>query len=393
MNTRERFLAITAGQKVDRTLKWEMGYWGGAVRRWYNEGLPCKKGILDSIPDGGTVMGEDITIDPETMNPVDAAERDTDVSEYFGFDEPIWRVPLNNYVCPQFKEEVLQEHETTILMRDKYGVHVLNQKDKNGFPHWVETPVKNGDDWEKLKAERLQPTLDGRLPDNWDQWKEVFKNRTFPLIFGGYPTGFYGTARFLLGEEKVMMAFYDMPDVMKDIMDYMADLWINLYDQVLNQISVDGILIWEDMSFKSGPLISPAMFRQYILPNYKRLTDCLKSHGVNTIMVDTDGHCSELIPLFTEGGANLLGPFEQAADMDIKKVREEFPELTIVGGIDKTKIKEGKEAIDKELEKVPWMLAQGRYIPHFDHQVPPDVSWEDYKYYRNKLNEMIDSVR
>ena len=389
MNTRERFIAVTNCQPTDRTLKWEMGYWGGAIRRWYKEGLPKIKGIPEAVADGSAVMGEDITIDPQTMNPIDAAKRDTDVSDYFGSDEPIWRVPLNNYVYPLYEEEILEDHGSWVLMRDQFGVISKNTKDRNGFPHWIETPVKTRDDWEKLKVERLKPTLNGRLPENWSQWKEVFKDRTFPLIFGGYPTGFYGTARFLLGEENVMLAFYDTPELVRDIMEYMANFWVGLYDQVLNEIDVDGILIWEDMCYKNGPLISPAMFREFILPGYKKVTDCLKSHGVKSIVVDTDGACGELIPLFIEGGVTAMGPFEQAAGMDIVKVRKEFPDMAILGGIDKAKLKDGKEAIDKELEKVPWLLEQGGFVPHVDHQVPMDVPWENFKYYRQKLNKMI----
>ena len=61
-------------------------------------------------------------------------------------------------------------------------------------------------------------------------------------------------------------------------------------------------------------------------------------------------------------------------------------------GIDKTKIKLGPPAIDAELEKVPNLIRKGGYIPRFDHMVPMDISWENYKYYRNKLNEIIKST-
>ena len=37
------------------------------------------------------------------------------------------------------------------------------------------------------------------------------------------------------------------------------------------------------------------------------------------------------------------------------------------------------------------MLRRGGYIPHADHFVPPDVSFEDFSYYRKRLNSLIDS--
>jgi uroporphyrinogen decarboxylase len=388
MNTRERFLAVMNFEPVDRTLRWEMGYWIGALKQWYKDGLPLKKGVVN-LADGRAMCGEDSPLNPESAEPLDAARRECDVANYFGHDGALWRVPLNNYLCPLFEPEILEDHGNWILHRNEYGVIVKDQKDCSGFPDWVETPVKTWDDWERLKAEKLRPSIGGRLPDDWPKWKKIFSSRTFPLLLGGYPAGFYGTARFLFGEENVMLSFYDQPDLVKNVMDYLADFWVALYDQILPGLDVDSILFWEDMCYKRGPLISPEMFKEFILPNYKKVTDCVKSHGVKVIMVDTDGQCGPLIPLFIEGGVNAMCPFEQNAGMDIIAVRKSFPKLGIIGGIDKTKIKDGPDAIDKELEKIPFMLKQGGFIPHVDHHVPSDVSWTNFKYYRNKLNQII----
>ena len=71
--------------------------------------------------------------------------------------------------------------------------------------------------------------------------------------------------------------------------------------------------------------------------------------------------------------------------MNVVEVRKSFPELQITGGIDKRALIQGKEAIDKELEsKISFILKHGGYIPHVDHNIPPDVSWNDFIYYRQK---------
>jgi uroporphyrinogen decarboxylase len=79
--------------------------------------------------------------------------------------------------------------------------------------------------------------------------------------------------------------------------------------------------------------------------------------------------------------------------MDVVEVRKAYPQLNILGGFSKSALISGKEQIDIELEeKIPWMLEQGGYIPYMDHLVPPDVSWENFYYYRTKLNNMIDKA-
>jgi uroporphyrinogen decarboxylase len=80
--------------------------------------------------------------------------------------------------------------------------------------------------------------------------------------------------------------------------------------------------------------------------------------------------------------------------MDVVRVRKAYPQLLIQGGIDKTKIAAGAAAIDLKLEaKLPTMLALGGYVPFCDHFVPPDVSWDSFVYYRQKVSEYVDRHR
>ncbi len=366
-----------------RTLKWEFGYWAAAVRRWYREGLEAKAGLDEKWGDGDGIHGGAAGWRP-------GRPLATDVNEYFQLDESVQRVLMNNYLCPKFPEEVLEEHGDWLLLRNENGIIEKRFKERSSLSAYLEGPVKTRDDWEQIKAERLQPTLDGRLPPNWDEMKLVYKNRTFPLALAG-AQGLFGTPRFLFGEVQVLLAFYDHPELMQQIVDDLVDFWIALYDQVLDQVDVDLAFLWEDICYKNGPLISPAIFRRFILPGYKKLTGFLRDRGVENIIVDTDGDVWKLLPLFIEGGISGMYPFEVAAGMDIVAVRKAFPRLQILGGIAKSALISGQPMIDAELEaKVPWMLQQSGYIPYMDHLVPPDVSWENFCTYRTRLNAMID---
>ena len=382
MNARERFLAVMNFEPVDRTLKWEIGYWVRALRRWYAEGLPRGVGVREDLVDGDVILAE--------VFPAVNAERESDLHEFFDMDEPLLNVPLERWFVPPFEEEVLEDHGDWVLRRTKEGMVERNRKDRTGFPHWVQGAVANREDWERIKGERLRPTLEGRLPQEWPSLVKEFRGRSYPLYIGQHPAGLYGGTRLLLGQEQVLTAFYDHPTLVHDIMDYLTDFYISLYDQVLQQVEVDAAFIWEDLCYKNGPLISPEMFREFMLPNCKKLTGCLRDHGIEVIMVDTDGDARRLIPLLMEGGVNMLSPVEANAGMDVVELSESFPELRLLGGIDKLKIAAGREAIDEELQrKIPIMLDRGGYIPTVDHGVPPGISWEDFKYYREKLNTMI----
>ena len=177
-----------------------------------------------------------------------------------------------------------------------------DRKDRKSLPHWIGWPVNDRDEWEQVKAERLRPTLEDRLPEDWAQRLEAYKTRDYPICIGASPAGFYGGARHLVGQDRILTMVYDDPAFIHDIMDYLGDFLVAIYDQVLRQVKADVCFVWEDMCYKNGPLISPAMFREFMLPNYKKLTACLRDHGVTSIMVDTDGDARLLIPLFIEEG-------------------------------------------------------------------------------------------
>ncbi len=76
--------------------------------------------------------------------------------------------------------------------------------------------------------------------------------------------------------------------------------------------------------------------------------------------------------------------------LDSVEVRRRYPTLQMIGGIDKHRLALGRDAIDKELEKIPFMLESGRYLPAVDHFVPPDVPWDNYLYFCERLRDLID---
>lgn len=384
MNVRERFLAIQEFGSPDRALDWEFGYWGGTVLRWYEEGLP-KKFPLPRDPEWGeTVCGPALLRTPHDFLV------DRDVFDYIGFDTGLGNLPVAYWYDPPFEFQVLEEGEETRIVVDTEGIKKLERKDGASLPKHLAAPIANRGDWEKLKEERLNINrLSERFPDNWKDLAQSFKNRDYPIGIGGYPVGYFGSLRFLFGEPAIYYAYYDHPDLLKDIAEDLTNLWIAIYEELLSTLDVDFALIWEDMSFKNGPLVSVAHVKEFMVPYYKRMISCMKSKGVKHVIVDSDGDCSRLIPLFLDAGVTGMYPFEVQAGMDITKIRKQYPQLQIWGGLDKRCLAHGKAAIDQVLEIVPWMLKQGGFIPYLDHIVPPDVPLEAYKYFRDQLKILI----
>lgn len=359
LTNRERYLRLFNGEAVDHVPFLDiMGFWKSSLKRWKTEGL-------------------------------DADATDDTVRKIVGFDGGRgYFLRVKSFVYPEYETKIIREEGDKIFIQNKWGGTHMNQKGSELMEVRVTGAIKDRKSWDEIK-ERLNPDTIGRLPENWNEICREARQSDEPVYTGDLPIGFFGGPRELIGLEEQSFMFYDDPELMHEILDTLCDLWIKLYNRIQDDINLDWFFIWEDMCYKNGPLISPAIFREFLLPRYKRLTKAIRSKGCNNIMVDSDGDERKLVPLWLEGGVNIIFPWETQFGLDIREVRREYPRMGMIGGIDKFALAHGRNAIDKELEKVPFMLEKGRYIPGLDHGVPNDVSWDNYRYFYEELKELI----
>ncbi|MHB1484697.1 MAG: uroporphyrinogen decarboxylase family protein [Saccharofermentanales bacterium] len=411
MNAREQFIEVMQNFNPDvPTLKWEFGYWGETINKWYQKGLPRinpakipdrytsisssvytkswnahNKYVPDgSFPGGYAIMGGGL------YWPTQGFALDNDVKTYFNMSETQQLIDLNLFFYPFFDPETIEEDDERLKYRDIDGVVRIFLKKSATMASGWEWVIKDRATWEKLKSERLNlDNIRDRLPANWAELVEEYKVRTYPLGVGGYPLGFFGTPAHLIGYDHLFFMYYDDPELLHDIMDTFTNLWIAVIEEVLKDVQIDHVQIWEDVSFGSGCMLSDEIMREFMLPYYKRFTGFLKQHGVKSIFVDTDGNCNKIIPFFIEAGVTGMLPFEVNCGMDVLKVRHEYPGLALMGGIPKSEIQLGKARIDEILAPVGELLKYGGYIPFGDHFIPPEVEWEDFVYYRTRINEII----
>ena len=148
---------------------------------------------------------------------------------------------------------------------------------------------------------------------------------------------------------------------------------------------------WEDICFKNGPLISPAVFREFVGPWYKKITDLTSSYGIEIVSVDCDGMIDSLIPIWLENGVNTMFPIEVGTwNASIAPWREKYgKQLRGVGGMNKTIFARDREAVDKEIERLKPLMDLGGYIPCPDHRIAPDAKFELVQYYCEQMQKIV----
>jgi uroporphyrinogen decarboxylase len=326
-------------------------------------------------------------------------DKDVDLNAYFGFDEGINYISDNHGIRlginPWFENKTIEVKERSIVYQNKYGITREDMKSEFGdtLPNYLSYPISDWESWKRFKEERLDLTKPPRIPDDIETIAKKLNDSDSFISLGSYPYGLFGTCRDFMGPEGLLIACADEPELVADMMNHLTDLWLSVYEKAVQYIKFDMVHIWEDMSGKQGSLISPAMIKEFMLPNYKKISDFCKLHNIEVLSVDTDGNVDELVPLFMSAGVNFIFPFEVAAGSDIFEFRRQYPELAIMGGIDKRELAKTHKEIDKQMLIIDEMLNYGRYVPCVDHLIHPEVSWDNYCYYNNCLKEVAFQKR
>ncbi len=346
-------------EPVDHIPDEEFGAWDNTFKRWHKEGLP------------------------EEIN------NNAMFDLYFGF-APRAHVPINLGLIPPFEYQLIEETDRYRIVRDGTGVVCKIFRDgTDTIPHYIDFPLKGRREWEELFKPRLDPNAPGRYPDNWDEHVERLNNSDAPVFISC--GSLFGCLRNWAGFEGICYLIYDDPKLFEEMVEHLCNFICAVIERAVRDIKkIDAGLFWEDMCYRSGCIISPKTFREYLTPRYKRITDLLAKAGCDVVIVDSDGNIMDVIDCWLDGGVNCMFPVEVAAGSDPLEIRRRWGrKVLMLGGFNKRVLTQGPQAIDAELNRIKDAVLEGGWIPHVDHRVPPDVPFENYLYYLKRKREIF----
>lgn len=360
LTARERFNRQMHFQTVDRSFNMEFGYWNENFTEW---SIFVEHGIKNN----------------------------EEADLFFNFD-PIATVWGNVWMNPPFEEKVIERTGNTLIMQNRDGLLAEVPADHHDtIPHYLKAAIVTPEDWQKCKLERFRRDDPARKVDLAELKRKHPADRDYPL--GVYCGSMIGKIRDMLTFEGLAYAMYDYPEMVEDMVETCCVLVEDFLDQVLGEIDFDYASGWEDICFKNGPIVSVDFFREVVMPRYKRINAKLKKHGIDLWYTDCDGDVRPILPFFLEGGINCLFPFEVMGCAHPGELLNRYPELRIMGGVDKIELAKGPEAIKRYLDTLVPLVERGGYIPFCDHRCPPNVKVEDYLYYLKLKQEMFGAVK
>ncbi|OHE80345.1 MAG: hypothetical protein A2107_01605 [Verrucomicrobia bacterium GWF2_62_7] len=325
MNHVERFRAVMDFQPVDRLPRWEWAmWWDETIARWHNEGLP------QSL----------------------ASSQVFEIAQYFGLDP--------------YQQFWFSTTEATI----------------EATQHHVEGIVANMDDYRRVKP-RLYPDHSAAI-EAMRPW--AARQSHGEAVVWATLEGWFWFPRTLMNIERLSYAFYDQPELVHAMNHDLTEFNLRLIRQMSKVCVPTFMTLAEDMSYNHGPMISQQVFDEFLAPYYRRLIAALDELNI-TLIVDTDGDVTQLVPWLQGVGVAGVLPLERQAGVDGERLREQFPTLRMVGHFNKLTMDKGEAAMRTEFERLAPLMKRGGFIPSVDHQTPPAVSIEQYRVYLRLLEE------
>jgi len=373
MNARERYIETLLFGSPDRVPLTPQSGRLSTRDAWHGQGL-SQEIDPDDIPEyayqqvGGALPW-----------PVDGERFDVVGRMIPEFEEKVIEVRANSQIVQDWKGNICEigREYTTQYLRD--AIDFVTRR-------WIKCPVETRDDWEAMK-DRYDPNAPTRLPADAGERGKRLAGRSWPIIFS-FPGPFW-QMREWLGFENLCLAFYDNPEMIRDMVRFWADYLSRLLERAFEHFVPDEVHLSEDMAYKRFSMISPEMAEEFLLPVWTQWGEIIQSHRVPIYAMDSDGFIGELIPLWIRAGIHVCDPIEVAAGNDIVAFRERFgTRMAFRGGVDKRSMAAGGDVLEAEFRRLAPVVSSGGYIPSCDHGIPADVSWPNYLQYVEGMARM-----
>jgi uroporphyrinogen decarboxylase len=130
--------------------------------------------------------------------------------------------------------------------------------------------------------------------------------------------------------------------------------WCIAQYQRARELGAEVLVLGDDVAFRDGPMISPRMYREFVLPYHCRIVAALDV----PVIWHSDGDIRSLLPMAIEAGFVGVHGLEPAAGVDLAEVKREYGrDLALVGNLDISVLAgDDAEAVRREVDRC---MAQG----------------------------------
>ena len=130
-----------------------------------------------------------------------------------------------------------------------------------------------------------------------------------------------------------LIKVFEEPETVKALVKMSVDVNLQMAKEAVKR----GIKIaytGDDYAYNSGPIISPAKFRELFYPELKRVVTGYKELGLYVIK-HTDGNIMPILDMIIDSGFDCIDPIDPIAGMDLKQMKLDYGDrICLKGNVD-----------------------------------------------------------
>ena len=130
-----------------------------------------------------------------------------------------------------------------------------------------------------------------------------------------------------------MINFYDEPEAMHELIDYLTDWEITLAEETIKYVHPDALFHHDDWGSQRSLFISKEMFDEFLLPAYKKIYGYWKANGVEVIIHHSDSYAADLVPEMIEMGVDVFQGVVGTNNIP-ELIKQYGGQITFMGGLD-----------------------------------------------------------
>ena len=222
--------------------------------------------------------------------------------------------------------------------RDRFGTLITWPEGQvSGMPHVTKDDKVVPDVCEWRKYVNV-PDLAGECTDGWEEARAAQEKirESGKLSMSLAITGVFEQLHFLMGFEDMLENFLLEPEAMMELCDVIGDYRTTYMKLLVENLKPDVVLSHDDWGSKHSLFVSPAVWREFIKPQYEKCYKVLKDAGV-IIMHHADSFCEHIIEDMVDIGIDIW----QGAlpENDLVRLQKELDgRMVMMGGCDMSKI-------------------------------------------------------
>ena len=145
-------------------------------------------------------------------------------------------------------------------------------------------------------------------------------------------TGIFEKLHYFMGMEDAMINFYEEPEEMHALIDWLADWEIKCAEQTIKHLHPDALFHHDDWGSQRSTFLSKEMFDEFILPAYKKIYGYWKANGVEIIVHHSDSYAATLVPSMIEAGVDVFQGVVSENNMP-ELIKTYGPKIAMMGGL------------------------------------------------------------